>query len=805
MGIKYGYTIHGFTGGILSPEIHGRSDFDKVRFGLADAKNFNCKPTGMASFRVGTKMVAPCKYPDKKVSLIKFGADRDNVYTIEAGDGYFRFFRNGGFVAEELAVTNGTFDTDIAGWTTSGTVYWDAGEMVISGASSSAEQSFTVEVDQDYTFSLDVSGADLRAYVGTTSGASDIGDFFLLDGGRRSFEFKAPATTVYVTIISVDGGDGRIDNVSAIYPYEVATPYLEDQVASLKYTQDRLEMFITHPKHPPKKLARAEDSETDWTLTDMVFNPDSSNVSGITLTKDGTTTVAFDWGYTVSTVFKDGTESKPFAMSVISADIELQDSPVTISFNVTAENDNVKHYKIYRQGGGYPYLINIINATGLTTYTTKDNGLTADESMSPVEEFDYFNGEGKYPIACGMYNQRLVLGGTEEKPDTLWFSWVRQFENFTNTPLFNDNEAFERRLNSGSVNRIKHLQALDDLLCLTDGKLWRIQGTSNSDILAYVESSIGSGDARPYPSRKSLLFVESNENTVSDFIYKDSVNGFDGDKLDILARSLFRGKEISSISFQDSPDGMLFATMSDGSMNALTYLKNQDVYAWTYYETHGDFEGVMSIDKNIIDDTYIVGKRTIGGETKRFIELFMHEFEDSDDEADDWHLDCGLRYDGNPTSKVAGLNHLIGETVTVYADGNDLEEYTVDSDGCVTLGKSYSKILVGLSYEGLIETIPAEVEWRQVGTTIGVKRSVSKVAVSLYRSRGFFYSGDGKNFTEHKTMKPETIGDVKKSTGTVVFDVESDSTEKAPLYIKQSRPLSLNILNITQGINFGDR
>lgn len=53
-------------------------------------------------------------------------------------------------------------------------------------------------------------------------------------------------------------------------PYEITTPYLEEDLELLNFTQSADVLYIVHPKYPPKVLSRLSD--TNWTLTDFVYH-----------------------------------------------------------------------------------------------------------------------------------------------------------------------------------------------------------------------------------------------------------------------------------------------------------------------------------------------------------------------------------------------------------------------------------------------------------------------------------------------------------------------------------------------------
>src|SRR3546814_21195356 len=67
----------------------------------------------------------------------------------------------------------------------------------------------------------------------------------------------------------------------------------------------------------------------------------------------------------------------------------------------------------------------------------------------------------------------------------------------------------------------------------------------------------------------------------------------------------------------------------------------------------------------------MIVKRTIDSNTVRYVEFLEREHDpDQHDLEDAFYVDCGLTYDGSPTSTITGLDHLEGETVKVWAAGD---------------------------------------------------------------------------------------------------------------------------------------
>lgn len=112
-------------------------------------------------------------------------------------------------------LTNGTFDTDISGWTAAGggTIEWDNGALKVNRVSggTSGYQAVTLEVGQDYVFTYDVisglsrSSVSLSAAVPATSQPSGT-------------VFTATAETMYVHmgLNTGNGTSGVFDNISVV-------------------------------------------------------------------------------------------------------------------------------------------------------------------------------------------------------------------------------------------------------------------------------------------------------------------------------------------------------------------------------------------------------------------------------------------------------------------------------------------------------------------------------------------------------------------------------------------------------------
>lgn len=300
-----------FGKGELSAQIEGRSDLAAFFGGASILENFWIFYEGGVFRRYGTAYVNEAKDSTKRCILIPFKFNIEHAYVVEAGDGYFRFYRRG-FEGNRLVriyqntggqkITNGTFDTDIAGWTNAsigiGSISWVNGTMKIDGGGTNspvfgdppttygaARQVLTTVINTEYTVEFDiVTGTGATSHnvvvkIGTSAGTSDLQSQLFSAIGHHSFTFVAATTTTHIELLVTSTFSiprKYVDNVSVLAtnpdaPAEVVTPYSEAELPDLQWAQSADVLFLTHPNHQQQKLSRLSD--TEWALTPHTVKP----------------------------------------------------------------------------------------------------------------------------------------------------------------------------------------------------------------------------------------------------------------------------------------------------------------------------------------------------------------------------------------------------------------------------------------------------------------------------------------------------------------------------------------------------
>lgn len=138
--------------GEFGPRMVARTDFAKYPFGCATLENMIPLPQGGVTRRPGTRFVAEVKDSAKFSRPMPFQFSNLQAYVLEAGDGYFRFYRDQGQIVvadTDATIANGTFDSGIAGWSDNST---GAASISHSVSASSTEGTWPAGVTADDPF-----------------------------------------------------------------------------------------------------------------------------------------------------------------------------------------------------------------------------------------------------------------------------------------------------------------------------------------------------------------------------------------------------------------------------------------------------------------------------------------------------------------------------------------------------------------------------------------------------------------------------------------------------------------------------
>ena len=283
-----------------------------------------------------------------------------------------------------------------------------------------------------------------------------------------------------------------------------------------------------------------------------------------------------------------------------------------------------------------PHTLVDIDSTAYTAYTT---GGTAQLAHN-------------FPATSAYFQQRLLFGYKRTDTEIVLGSKSGLRQNFmVSTPL-QDDDAVTFSMVGREVNAIKHLLDVGELIIFTASGEWKVEGDSAGtltpgSIHPVQQTGHGCSDLRPLMVDGSAIYVQARGSVVRDLGYEYESNGYKGSELSIFAAHLFEGYTIVDWAYQQTPHSIVWAVRSDGVLLGMTYIREHLITAWHQHTFGGGVESVCVIPEGDDDVLYMTVRRTIQGNTKRYIEKMTPRYISDITEA--VFMDSSLSYDGRHT------------------------------------------------------------------------------------------------------------------------------------------------------------
>ena len=549
--------------------------------------------------------------------------------------------------------------------------------------------------------------------------------------GGRFFKITVTGANTFTT---ADPG-GTAANPNAAYTtaarvYQIASPFDASNLFDLHYAQSADVLTISHTSVATQELKRL--GATNWTLTAASFSPTISAPTAPSAT--ATVAVATNLTaqhYKITSMAGDlVTESLATADVTCNNNLTLAGNYNTIAWTAAA---GANRYFVYKQrGGSYGY---IGQTAGLSLV---DDNITADTTQVPPESNITLNdAAGNYPAAVTHHEQRRWFAGTSTKLQTIYGTRSATDSNLTSSIPTRDDDALQFRIAAAQQNAIRHLVPLADLLALTAGGEFRIYSDGSASAITPKSLTVkpqaycGANNVQPVVTSGSALYVQAQGSHVREIAYDPSGTGFYRTiDISMMAPHLFNGYSIMQLAYCRAPDQILWAVRSDGVLLGMTYVPDQQVFAWHQHSTDGFVESVAVIPENNADVLYMIVRRTVNGRSVRYIESLSTRLFTT--LASCFYVDAGVSYSGTPVTTISGLWHLEGKTVNILADGAVSADKTV-TNGSITLDVAASQVNIGLGYNSDLQTLPLDIEGAPAGG-MGTMKNVNKVHIRVAQS-----------------------------------------------------------------------
>lgn len=607
-----------FAGGELAPSTYGRVDLAKYGVALRQCKNFIVRQYGGIENRPGTKFIAAAKFPDRVCRLIPFQFSTVQTYALEFGAGYMRVFKDGGAVL-----------------TTSGAVY----ELAMPYAEADLfKLKYTQSADVMTICHPGYAPRELRRY------AHD--NWQIVEVTTKNGPFEDinvdEASTVYASAVT---GNITLRATKPIFGAEQVGKlfYLEqpavDSIPVWETSQDISTGAVATKSYGTEAEARAFAATL---LPGQLISIEYSTLPGewVVTYNNGFIRRAGNNYYVATTTGKTGTlrpshtEGKAWDGWSGSSGVQWE----------------------YLHSGFGIARINSVTSDGLSAGATvvsriPDNVIGTGRGSYKWARYAW-NSVNGYPGTVVYYQQRLFFAASTAYPQTIWASRSGDYKDFGKNNPIQDDDRITYTYAGRQVNEIRHLIDVGSLMALTSAGQFQINGDQNkvltpSSFAFSSQGADGASNTPPITVSNIALFIQEKGSVVRDLAYSFDVDGYQGSDLTILANHLFTGYQITDWSFTTVPYSAAWCIRNDGMLLCLTYLRDQQVFAWAPQPADGAFESTCSISEGTEDAVYFSVRRTVNGQVKRYIErLSTRQFATQEDA---FFVDCGLSYDGRTT------------------------------------------------------------------------------------------------------------------------------------------------------------
>lgn len=665
-----------FASGEISPDVASRVDLDKYQSALLQAENVFIRPYGSAYRRPGTEYVAEIS-DGYSVRMQEFAVDADNSYLLVFTQLKLRIYNNGTLV--------GTKTTPFIGYDLPKLRFAQSGDVMFIASGNHPVQVLTRTGVNTFANLTDF--VPKPGYFDTTT---------MTDG--VTITPSATTGTVTLTASSAVFSAGQVGNwieLQQDVPAQMVSQSTAGTSSSIEAGPEGWKI-ITHGTWKGTVTVEYSGDNSTWKTLREYTSDSDNNVS-----ESGT--------------FDENTYIRvKVALDSGSCTADLSAMPYT--------NHGTARITAY---------------TDTTHVTAKVEDKFFDTSAAAEWAFGSWSGAYGYPSCVTFFQDRLCFAANDRQPYMVWMSRTGDYFNFGTERVegtLTDDSAIAVSFITRKDYRILHLMAHADLLVMTEGNEWIINGAevvTPTNVSPRVQTSRGCTDVVPEMIGGQMIYVQRHGKTVRDLQYNFGTDSYDGQDLTILAKHITQDRYIKDSAYRQEPDYMVFFVLDDGTCACLTYVNEQRVYAWCRMKTQGIFLGVCSVATTSYDDIYFV----VGRQNGYFLEKLSNYWH-SDWPHDYVMMDCAMHGEEmSPALSEVTVAHLKNQDVEVLADGHRIPNIKADANGKFTLEVPASNLCVGLGYTSTWELPNIELQL-QDGTLQGRRKKVAEVILRLDNSLG---------------------------------------------------------------------
>lgn len=647
--------------------------------------------------------------------------------------------------------------------------------------------------------------------------------------------------------------------MSGFVPYELVTNYTAAELFDLQFAQVGDILYIVHPSHPPATLSRTDltptfvfanlnfmngptldENETNTTLqasattgvvtiTSSVSLFNANMVGGVWAISEASGSLSAYPQWLPSTSYTSGGFVRNDGSVYIATSSGTSGTIPPVNQRGTVSDGGVS-WAFVNKGTGYIKFETFISATQFsgTVQLRLPNTVTGTPTLF-WNEAAWSSDQG-WPRAIAFYDQRAFYAGTAKQPQTIWASKTnRRYEDF-DTGNGNDDDSLVFTAATNEIDTIKWLATKTVLLAGTAGGVFvakpstfdQIITPSNVQIKKNISTSCSG--LSPVLVNNTLFFTQRAERKVLGASYNFDQDSFLAEDFTVRAEHI-TASGVKDIDYQQEPYSILWCVLNEGEMIGLTIEQGQKVAGWHRHNTNhmdvnGDlvqdfFESVTNIPTSTTDELWVVTRRTINGQTVRFVELL------EPDDTKNFYVDCGTYYNGAsiPAGLYGNFQYLIGERVKVLLTKSTsttqtlaiTDDQVVNGSGQIVLPYDCTKVVVGLPYFSDLQTNKISVQLED-GNNLSKPTRPFKISARLYNTLGLQIGFNESSLQEQPFRNtfdpmdnpPPISGQITPQDYDITFNGTWDPNYPT-IYIRQPQPLPSTIISLSIQLNADTR
>lgn len=754
-----------FTTGEISPDVSARIDLEQYKSALLLAENAVIRPYGAVARRQGSQFIGTAKYNDKPTRLFEFTAERNRSFLLEFGERYIRVWRNGIYTGIELETP---FESELI----SKLNCIQSGDVMFVCSGKYPVKTISRYSDTNWKF-----------------------DTYKLS--------EQPYDEINADINSTVSLDG-------------------DTLTSTKsvFNKNMAGMVMQIEHYVESQLATASGHVVDTSMYDYVteFPDDDDNIyNNINYKIDSySTDIELSWKFVTHGTWNGNVKLE------ISTNNE-KTWKVYRSYNSKNDYNVIDTGKIPRNaklriktelvGGSVSTDLSILPHTNYGVVEIKEvlsdkkakvvvlRGVVKNEPTSKWK-FGQWGKANGYPRVCTFYQDRFILASSPRFPNYIWFSRTGDYSNFGVEKVsgtITDDSAITLPVINRKMYGIRHLVPANDLLILTSGNEWIVDGSKTitpSNCNLRTQTQRGSSECEPQYIGNRCVYVQARGCVVRDMGYSYESDNYTGQDLTLFVKHLTTYRNFVTSAYAQDPDSIIYYVSDNGDIDCLTYIPEQKVYAWSHFKTNGFYTYAESVSEGEQDSLYVLVKRNINGGEKLCIERLEPMYRSDNDNI---FMDCYSRLRSNDKHYEINVPHLVGKQVKIVVDRKERPSVVVPENGIVEIDGGGYDVAVGLSYVTRI-TIPPVESQLQDGTTLGRLTTMSRVALRLINSFGGRIGRDFKNM-DAISLPPHGMFTGDKVC--IIPKFANPYTTNTVVSIYHDQPYPFNVLSITREVEIG--